>query len=176
MTGDYPLIRGDQCIFFMYNDDREHTESQGERLLAEIHGMAYAFDAPDGSALWNTGFVHYDLINRSDHLYHDVYSALFSEFEIGYPWDDYVGSDVMRRSFYGFNGDDFDEDWSYTGSDIDLQTVYHEYPPAQSVTILGGPFLDADGEDDPSGGCDFSINGFRAHNIITCLFDKYSGT
>ena len=44
--GDYPAIRGDRGIFFLCNDDfGPHTESQGERIGAEVHGQAYAYDA-----------------------------------------------------------------------------------------------------------------------------------
>jgi hypothetical protein len=138
MDGDYPLIRGDQCIFFIMNDDKVHTETNGERLKVEIHGMAYVFDSPADSALSHTVFVHYDLVNRSLNTYQDTYIGIFTELELGYIWDDYVGSDVNRSSYYCYNGDNYDEDcidqWSSCKG-------YGQYPPAQSVTVLAGPFL-----------------------------------
>ncbi len=36
---------------------------------------------------------------------------------------------------------------------------YGANPPAQGIVVLGGPYMDADGEDNPSGECDESING-----------------
>ena len=158
MQGDYPLIRGDQCIFFIYNDDRIHTETDGEALIIEKHGMAYAFDAPDDSILNNTIFVHYDLINRSDITYHNTYFGIFTDFDLGYSRDDRVGSHVVNSSFYCYNGNETDgngEPWAY-GVD----------PPAQSVTVLAGPYMDPDEEDNPDGGCDYSINGLNFGNEI----------
>jgi hypothetical protein len=162
MDGDYPLIRGDQSIYFIMNDDMIHNESFGNKLKVEIHGMVYGFDVPGDSMLSNTVFVHYDLINRSDKTYHDTYAGVFTDFDIGNPWDDYVGCDVTRASYYGFNGDNFDEDEDYNYS----AEGYGEFPPAQSVTVLGGPFMDSDGTDNPSGGCHYSVNGWNFGNGI----------
>ena len=85
--GDYPFIRGDQCIFFMANDDRTHTETQGDSLLVEIHCMAYAYDNPQDSILDNTVFLHFDLINRSENIYYDTYFGTFTDFAIGDDWE-----------------------------------------------------------------------------------------
>jgi hypothetical protein len=163
MVGDYPLIRGDQCIFYMMNDDKEHTESYGERMKIEIQGMAYAFDDPSDSALSHTIFVHYDLINRSENTYNETYMGVFTDFDLGNPYDDYIGSDVMRCSYYCYNGDpddaDLDDGWTKWKG-------YGSYPPAQSVTILSGPLIDADGSDNPTGNCDFGVNGIKFGNGI----------
>jgi hypothetical protein len=56
MRGDYPLIRGDQCILFIYNDDKIHTDTKGKRMKVEIQGMAYAFNEPENEILNNTIF------------------------------------------------------------------------------------------------------------------------
>ena len=159
--GDYPLIRGDQCIFFMANDGRTHTETQGDSLRVEIHCMAYAFDTPEDSILNNTIFLHYDLINRSQNTYYDTYFGVFTDFNLGYAWDDFVGCHVMGNSFFCYNGDDFDGSPGYS-----QPGEYGDHPPAQSVTILAGPFMDADEEDNPSGGCDFSVNGLNFGNNV----------
>jgi len=158
MQGDYPLIRGDQCIFFMYNDDRIHTETEGEPLIIEIHGMAYAIDAPGDSLLNNTIFVHYDLINRSENTYYNSFFGIFADIEIGYADDDYIGSNVTCNSFYSYNGTEVDGNGE-PGS-------YGENPPVQSVTVLAGPYIDPDQEDNPSGGCDYSVNGFNFGNGV----------
>lgn len=165
LLGDYPLIRGDQCIFFMCNDDRIHTESMGKPLKVEIHGMVYAYNAPDDSVLSNTVFVHYDLINHSQNTYYNTYAGIFTELDLGNPWDDYVGSEVTRSSFYCYNGDAFDDDFTFSNSDT-RNKGYGAFPPAQSVTVLAGPFMDKDGSDNPGGGCDFSVNGLNFGNGI----------
>lgn len=156
LMGDYPLIRGDQTLFFIFNDQKPHTETGSQPIGIEIQGFAYAFDAPDDPQLNNTTFLSYKIFNRSQHILTDTYAGLFCDIDLGYAWDDFVGCDVARGAFYGYNGDDFDEDYIWGG---DTLYGYGAYPPAQGIVVLGGPYLDADGEDNPSGGCDESING-----------------
>ncbi len=153
MAGDYPLIRGDQCILFIFNDDRIHTETDGEALKVELHGMAYAYDNPADSLLKNTIFLHYDIYNRSSFTYSDTYFGMWTDFDIGYAYDDYVGSNVELGSFYGYNGTEYD------GSGE--PESYGLNPPVQSVTVIAGPFMDEDGEDNPDGECDYSLNGLN---------------
>ncbi len=161
--GDYPLIKGDEALFFVFNDDmKPHTESSGSKLGLEIHAMAYAFDCPGDSAFWNTLFLSYEIINKSQNTYDSSFVGTFMDFDIGDAQDDYVGCDVQRGTFYGYNGDANDGD----GQGI----TYGTYPPAQSVTFLGGPTMDADGSDfGTSGiadGCDESINGLGFNDGI----------
>lgn len=158
MNGDYPLIRGDQSIFFMINDDRKHTETDGDSLRLEIHGMAYAFNMSDDTVVNNTIFLHYDLINRSNRTYHNVYTALFTDFDIGCAWDDYLGCDVQRGAYFGYNGVEIDGN--------DKPDGYGENPPAQAVLILAGPYMDEDYFDNPDGQCDYSVNGRNFGNGI----------
>lgn len=97
--GDYPQIRGDRCLFFVFNDYREHTESGGLKMGVEVRGMAYAFNAPENDAFNNTVFLHYDIINRSSETYYDVYLGAYTDFDVGNPNDDYIGCDVAGGVF-----------------------------------------------------------------------------
>jgi hypothetical protein len=151
LNGDYPLIRGEQCIYFIINDQREHTESGGDALGLEIHGMAYEFYNNESSTLNNTVFFSYKIFNRSSISYHDTYIGLFTDFDIGMSKDDYVGCDVARGAYYGYNGDSIDGNGE--------PESYGNNPPAQGMVILGGPLMDANGIDDSDGECDESING-----------------
>ena len=158
MDGDYPLIRGDQTLFFMYNDDLTIPESNVLPLKAEIHAMVYAFDAPSDTALNNTIFVHYDVINRSINTYSNCKLAVYTDTDIGIATEDYIRCDVTRGSYFCYNGSETDgngEFWSYGDN-----------PPAQSVTVLAGPYKDPDGLDNPTGGCDESVNGLNFGNDI----------
>jgi hypothetical protein len=128
MAGDFPLITGDQAIYAIFNDDGEHTESGGKRLGVEIHAMYYAYDQPEDSALSQTVFGSFNLINRSQNDYSDFYAAFFVDFDIGHAWDDYVGCDTTLHSAFAYNGHPTDG----TGG---LGT-YGEFPPAQSFTCL----------------------------------------
>lgn len=143
INGDYPNIRGHKCLFFIFNDFGEHTESGGTNLGIEVHGMAYAYVFPDQPAYDNTIFINYKIINRSSRTYLDTYVGLFTDFDIGYPKDDYIGCDVPRGTFYAYNADDFDE----TAEGVN---GYGSSPPAQSATLLSGPYMDSDGIDNPS--------------------------
>ncbi|MFH0867486.1 MAG: T9SS type A sorting domain-containing protein [Bacteroidota bacterium] len=157
--GDYPLIKGDQAIYYIFNDDcLPHTESGGNKLGIEVHGMAYAFDCPDDSALWNTLFINYKIFNRSEMDYYNSFLGIYVDFDNGEWNDDYMGCDVQRGSFYVYNGDDIDG----TGNLGD----YGKFPPAQSLTVLAGPYMDPDGMDNPAGQCDESTNGFNFGNGI----------
>jgi hypothetical protein len=165
MDGDYPLIRGDQALFFIFNDDRNmHMETQGYKLKVEVHGMAYAFDLPGDSAFSNTVFLNYKIINRSDNIYYNTEIGVFTDLDIGYWLDDYVGCNVERSYYYGYNGDSIDgtgQPWAYGA-----------HPPAQSVTILGGPTMDPDGVDNPRVDntghplCNESVNGLNFGDSI----------
>ncbi|MBN3035720.1 MAG: T9SS type A sorting domain-containing protein, partial [Bacteroidales bacterium] len=159
MQGDYPVIRGDQEVFFIFNDGREpHTETEGRILGIEVHGSAYAFDAPEDSALWNTIFLHYDIINRSQNTYHDTYLGIFTDLDLGYAWDDFIGCNVQGGYYYCYNGNPIDgggQPWAYG-----------EHPPAMGVLFLAGPEMDPDGIDNPAGGCDLSINGLNFGDTI----------
>lgn len=129
-SGDYPQIKGDQAIYFIFNDIRDrHSESNGIPLGMEIHGMAYAFECPEDSALWNTIFLHYDCINLSENNYHDLYVGIWSDLEIGFPGDDFAGTDTLLNSIFAYNADWYDDIMFDYGA-------YGMHPPAQSVTFL----------------------------------------
>ncbi len=151
MNGDYPLIRGEQCIYFIINDLRNHTETDGEALGLEIHGMAYEFSNDESIPMNNTVFFNYKIFNRSTHTYHDTYVGLFTDFDIGYAGDDFVGCDVARGAYFGYNGDSIDGDGG--------SGTYGTNIPSQGIVILGGPIMDGNNLDDPDGQCDESING-----------------
>lgn len=140
--GDYPLIRGDECVFSIFNDGwGTHTESLGTPLGIEIHAMTYAFREPADTALWNTVFVHYDIYNRSSEDRPNTVFGAWTDFDLGYAYDDFIGCDVSRGMYYCYNGDG--QDGPGTGSFVGMV-------PAQGCVILGGPTLPADGQDNPA--------------------------
>lgn len=128
-NGDYPIIRGDEALFFIMNDDADnHSESGGEKIGIEIHGMAYAFNAPEtDTALSQTLFLHYEIFNRSINNYHDFYIGSWMDFDIGCYTDDWVGCDSTLNLFYAYNGASIDNP---------CPEGYGEFPPAQGVVFL----------------------------------------
>ena len=158
--GDYPDILGDMALYCIYNDNyASHTESEGDALGVEIHCMLYGFNAPNDEILNNTLFMRNWIYNRSANKYKDVYVGYWTDFDIGFYGDDFVGCDVERGYYYCYNGntvDGYGEPESY-GTNV----------PAQLVMILGGPEMDPDGMDNqkynPETGenCNESINGLN---------------
>lgn len=150
--GDYPFIKGDQTVFFIYNDQLAHTETGGEALGLEIHCMAWGLDeVRDGSPYNSTMFYSYKIFNKSNEDYYDTYLGIFADIDLGYGHDDYIGCHVENGNFYAYNGTEIDGNGE--------PESYGENIPSQSVCILSGPFMDEDNLDNPLGECDESING-----------------
>lgn len=141
--GDRPDFPGDMALFVIFNDNyAQHSESQGAPIGAELHAMVYAYDAPEDSIMNNTIFFNYKIFNRSQNNYHDTYIGLWSDWDLGYANDDYVGCDVMKNTAYCYNGSDIDG----TGQ----AWAYGDQCPVQTLTVLAGPYMPADGRDNPA--------------------------
>lgn len=149
LAGDYPIIRGDEALFMIFNDNAgKHNESRGNPLGVEIHAMFYAFNEPTDTAMNNTVFAHYDIYNRSDSNYRNTYLGAFMDMDIGHYASDYVGCDVARGMFYGYKGI----------ADTITRDMFHGRYPAQSCAILGGAYLPPDGIDNPAIGIGDTIS------------------
>lgn len=150
---DYPKMRGDQSVYFVYNDAKSlNTQSNGLQMGVEVRGMAYGFNCPEDTALNQTLFMHYEITNHSSNTYDSVFLGLWNDFDLGNPGDDYVGSDTLRNLFYAYNGDDNDENTSGA-------VGYGNNLPAQGVRILNGIFMDYDGVDNQIDSVQY-FNGF----------------
>jgi hypothetical protein len=131
VNGDYPLIRGDQAIYFITNDlATPHDATGGQPLGIEIHGMAYQCYCASDPILSNTVFVNYVIINRSQRTYENLYIGSWTDGEIGDGYDDHTGSDSVLNMYYFYNGDNDDglPPWGYGLN-----------PPAQGVKFLNQP-------------------------------------
>ncbi len=152
-SGDYPLIKGDEAIYFIYNDERPFYDGNDTHspMKTEVHTMVYAFSTAD-EEINNTIFINYKIYNRSTDNYTDCHIGFWADFDLGNYTDDYLGSDVSRNSFYVYNGDSFDDNNGGIGYGTNL--------PAQAVTFLRGPKQDSNGQDDLFGlGANESVNG-----------------
>jgi len=138
LDGDYPCIKGDMALFTVFNDDGVHTETGGDRLGMEIRALHYGYNSSD-SALANTIFSEYTIINYSTTIYSDFYIGMWEDMDVGCSEDDYVGCDVERNLAYTFNADSVDNDGCNGAA------AYLNNPPAQGLVILRGPSQDNDG-------------------------------
>lgn len=93
--GDYPDINGDQYIFRVYNDmgnTKSQTGSLGIGL--EVQGSAFAYATKD--YLNDATFYNYRLINRGSLTMDSTYTATWTDADLGFACDDYIGCDTGR--------------------------------------------------------------------------------
>ena len=148
--GDYPKIKGDQTLYFIYNDKLAARTNTFSPMGIEVQGMAYAYGCPavtnGHNELTYTTFYDYKIINRSSTNYHDVFVSIWSDVDLGYYGDDYIGSNVADNYGYAYNGDGFDETTAGVSG-------YGTYIPAQGFNIVKGPLANTnDGIDNNNNG------------------------
>jgi Secretion system C-terminal sorting domain len=163
--GDYPVIKGDQMLYWIFNDNLGvHTESVGTPLKAEVHASAYAFycdQVADSNQVLNyTTYYEFQIYNWSGQTYHDSYVGLFQDIDLGDAFDDFVGCYPSANVAFGYNGDQ--DDGSMQQPTIG---TYGAHPPFTSVVILDGPVANAgDGIDNNNNGTTDEPN---EHNLLT---------
>lgn len=172
--GDYPKIKGDQTLYYIFNNNLTgHGSTACNNMGIEIHAMAYAYGCPTvltGKPELNlTTFYDYKIFNRSNKNYHDVYIGLLNDFDLGYYEDDYIGCNVSNNYGYAYNGDNFDESPSGTNG-------YGNYLPAQGFAILKGPIANSsDGIDNDNDGIIDEINEECKLNKFNYFYNPTAG-
>ena len=141
--GDYPKIFGDQCIWYVFNDDGEEANagSGSSPIGLEIQTQAFAFKSND--ELNNMTFYTNKIINRGSIRLDSCFMAQWVDPDLGNANDDYLACDVSRGLGICYNGDENDE----------TAGGYGENPPSVGVDFFQGPFSDAnDGIDNDRDG------------------------
>jgi len=139
-NGDYPKIIGDRCLLYISHQSESSTNSAVYELLQYI----YTFNCETSKFLKNTIFVQSDFIGRGVDL-DSVYLSSFLDFDIGSPYDDYIGTNVDLGLSYGYNGDPYDENSAPFGFG------FGDTIPAVGAMILSGVKGIADGIDNNFG-------------------------
>ena len=94
-NGEHPDIDGDQFIWWVFNDKGNvKGESQTEGIGLEVQASAFAYAAKD--YLNDMTFYNYRLINRGNLTMDSTYIATWTDADLGYHLDDYIGCDVGR--------------------------------------------------------------------------------
>ncbi len=133
------VLKGDQTIWWVFNDmGNVHTESGGAAIGMEIRAQAFAFST--NNEINNMTFYSYEIINRSTYELRNTYFSQWVDPDLGYAHDDFVGCDVKRGLGYCYNGAPTD------GQD---PARYAGIPPAVGIDFFQGPYMDADGKDNP---------------------------
>lgn len=133
MQGDYPRVKGDQAIWWIFNDVGDmHSESGGGQLGVEIGAMAYAYNSTTPEALYNTTFYEYTIRNKGTEVINDFYIGLFADVDLGCYSNDYVGCDTLRNMGFVYNG---------TANDPNCDGVngYGNNIPLLGIQMLEGP-------------------------------------
>lgn len=140
--GDYPLIKGDQAVWWVINDKGNiHTATSGEPIGVEMHIMAFAFTT--ANAINNMTFYDQLIINRSSLTLNQTYMGQWVDADLGYYKDDYVGCDTLRGLGITYNADNSD----------DGANGYGLNPPAVGIDFFQGPLADpGDGVDNDKDG------------------------
>jgi hypothetical protein len=140
-AGERQDIIGDQGIWWVMNDKGDTHDWGGTPAIGlEVQAQAFAFNTAD--ALNNTTFYKYQIFYRGDSPLTNAYIGLWSDPDLGFFSDDYVGSNPDEGIGYVYNGDSFDE-----GS-----AGYGAVPPALGYDFFQGPLVDADGVDNDGDG------------------------
>ena len=134
------VLKGDQTLWWVFNDKgNSHTETSGSAIGLEIRGQAFGFSTND--EINNMTFCSYEIINRSTYVLKGTYFCPWTDTDLGYGWDDFVGCDVGRGLGFCYNGKAVD------GSGE--PEAYGDQPPAIGIDFFQGPYMDPDGLDNP---------------------------
>ncbi|MBS1782928.1 MAG: T9SS type A sorting domain-containing protein [Bacteroidetes bacterium] len=103
LLGDYPLIKGDQMLWHVFNDNGplphgEFTQSSSAGL--EVQASCYGYSTGD---LANVLFYEFRIANHGQSLDSFVV-GWFSDIDLGNPLNDYTGFDSARNMLFVYNG------------------------------------------------------------------------
>lgn len=108
-NGDFPLIKGDQSIWWVFNDNAGvHGHTNATAMQMEIHAMAYAFASNSNEDLNNATFYDFEMINKGTEPLIDGFVGLWVDFDLGCNEDDFIGYDKESQMMYVYNEDAVD--------------------------------------------------------------------
>ncbi|WP_421753756.1 T9SS type A sorting domain-containing protein [Croceimicrobium sp.] len=110
LSGEYPIIRGDQSLYCIFNDEDRYTPRSDLRSLGvEVHLELYGFDPTAMVLAENAVFLNYKIINRSNKDIDSLYAGQWYDSDLGFSFDDICGSDSSLALSYTYNADSLDE-------------------------------------------------------------------
>lgn len=99
--GDYPAAYGakgsnpSQFIWWVFNDiGNTKTMTKTQSIGMEVQTSAFAYSSND--FLNDATFFNYRLINRGNIVLDSCFIATWTDADLGYPFDDYIGCDTNR--------------------------------------------------------------------------------
>jgi len=132
-AGDYPDTKGDQAIWWIFNDSASaHTETNGEALGMEIQTIAYAYQCAQ-PAVNNTTFYDFKLTYRGLESLTDFNVALWTDVDLGCYTDDLIGYNEERNMAFYYN---LDEQDGTEGINCGGVPTYGEEIPMLGIKLL----------------------------------------
>lgn len=123
-AGDRPFLIGDEAAWWIMNDaGNEHNHTRTPPIGMEIRVHAFAFHN-DGH-IGNATFYKYELTKQGAAPLEDAYVSMWSDPDLGYAGDDYVGVDTTLGLGYVYNAKEIDSRYGT--------------PPALGFDFLRGP-------------------------------------
>lgn len=167
--GDYPLVQGDQAIWWVYNDNGNiHSETQALPLKMELQATAFSYEAGPVPVVELTTFYEYKLIYKGQETLQDFYISIWVDPDLGCWSDDYIGCMPEENMGFVYNADNNDENCSGIigyGTDIPvlgIKLLQHNVPGSQEEAQMSKfmyYFNGASGQPtvllDPSNGLEF---------------------
>ncbi len=102
LAGDYPKMKGEQMLWTAFNDMADvKTQSGSKGMGLEVHLSAYAYAR--GTKADDIQFYEYKVHNYGPNAMDSVRVAIWSDGDLGYYADDYIGFDSGRRIGYVYN-------------------------------------------------------------------------
>lgn len=134
---DKPGFPGaNQTIWYVANDlDSATCQSLYGSDPMGIEMQATFWSYKSSSALGNTFFRKYVIINKSADTFEDMYVSMWSDVDLGDAGDDYSGCDVEKSLMFTYNGDADDG-------------VYGKTPPATGFDFFQGPIVPGEPTDE----------------------------
>jgi len=126
---DQPKLYGDETNWMVMNDlDTTKTQIFGscDPIGLEIQCTIYGYDRQD--VLEDVVFKRYEVINKGQNYVDQMAFGYWSDVDLGFSGDDYVGCDTLLDLGYCYNA---------TNSD----GIYGSPPPAVGYLILKGPHV-----------------------------------
>jgi len=154
MLGDYPDVKGDQAIWWVFNDQgggAVHGETHGQPMNVEIHALAYGFSGQNDEDLENTTFYEFEVLNKRSENLDSAYIGLWLDTDIGCASDDFVGCISSEKIAFAYNADSSDGDISCACSSFGVLS-YCQDIPVTAVKVLNSPT--------GTGGVDVGFSGF----------------
>ncbi|MDF1695446.1 MAG: T9SS type A sorting domain-containing protein [Saprospiraceae bacterium] len=154
--GDYPLIKGDQSIWWVFNDNSgPHRVTLSNPLSIEIQAMAYA-EASDNKNIDNTTYYHFKITNQGSEPLLNTFMGLWTDLELGCLSEGYFGYSEDYQMMYAYNEDENEgnsicyggiEVPNLTNPIMGIRQIENSDNPVSSFVVLergSGPTSDPD--------------------------------